>query len=312
MGNSIWIIYIVIRQANFRKNLIMTTTDTAGVERRAGLTRREFVREFVRPNRPVVFTDLTRGWRATGNYTPEYFRERVGDRTVYIDGKEYKLGEFITRLLASTEDNPAPYPCKLDLRGDFAELVPDVQPRPAVMNPDRTHSVLIPKRILRGLADLEIFLGGPGAKFPYLHYDYMGFYAFIHQMYGQKEFTVYSPEQAPYLYVNRETPWISDMENHQNPDLARYPLYKNAKPQRVVVGPGETMYIPQKWYHTARSLTPTISVASDQLCHFNWELFVTECTGFRKHSVAKVAVLRAYLRCAGVVLDVKEALSGGW
>lgn len=288
----------------------MGSAGSLAIERRAGLSRREFVESYVKPNRPVVFTDLTRDWPALGLFTPEYFRDRHGTRTVHVAGKPYRLGAFIDLLLASTEDQPAPYPCKLDLRKEFADLAPCVHPRPDVMNPDRTHSRWIPRRALRGLADLEIFLGGPGASFPYLHYDYMGLYAFIHQIFGQKEFTVYAPEDAPYLYINPEAPWMSTMENHQQPDLARYPLYAKSSPARVVVGPGETMYIPQRWYHTARSLTPTISVASDELCRFNRNLFVEESTGFSRNSPAKAFALRLYLRAAGLALTLAENARG--
>ncbi len=288
----------------------MIDPESPAIERRGGLSRREFVENYLRPNRPVILTDLTRDWPALKQFTPDYFRTVHGQRTVWVNQHEYRMAEFIDLLLASTPEHPAPYPCKLDLRGDFADLASAVGARPAIMNPDRTHSRLIPKRVLRGLADLEVFMGGPGASFPYLHYDYMGLYAFIHQLYGEKEFTVYAPEDAPYLYVNRETPWISDMENHQAPDLARYPLYRHARPMRVVAGPGETMFIPQRWYHTARSLTPTISVAADELCRFNWNLFVAESTAFRKHSPWKSRALRLYLRAAGLVLLIQENLHG--
>ena len=54
--------------------------------------------------------------------------------------------------------------------------------------------------LLNDLYDLEIFFGGPGGEFPYLHYDFLGLYAYINQIYGEKEFTIFPPEQQKYLY----------------------------------------------------------------------------------------------------------------
>jgi histone arginine demethylase JMJD6 len=281
------------------------------IDRRSNLTRREFVDEYQRPNKPVIFTDLTKDWIAREKYTLDYFRSEHGDRVAHIEGTPYKLGDYIDLLEKATVDNPAPYPCKLDLREDFKDLVKDVQPRPAVMYPDRTHSKLIPRRFVGGLADLEIFFGGPGSKFPYLHYDYLGLYAFIHQMHGDKEFTVYAPDQQEFLYVKKDEPWISEMENHQSPDLEKYPLYAQAKGIKFVAHAGETLFIPKLWYHTARSLTPTISVASDQLCHFNWDIFVKECTEHSRRSPLKAVLAKATLIAAGLALDIKERLQGG-
>jgi hypothetical protein len=126
----------------------------------------------------------------------------MGDREVFIRGKRYSLADFLGVLLNSTRENPAPYPCKLDLRDTFADLVPDVTPRYELANPDRVGSRLIPRRCLHDLYDFEIFLGGLGGEFPYLHYDYLGLFAYINMIVGEKAFTIYSPDQEPYLYVN--------------------------------------------------------------------------------------------------------------
>ena len=138
-------------------------------------------------------------------------------------------------------------------------------------------AVCLPKRYLDGLYDLEVFIGGPGGEFPYLHYDYLGLFAYINMVVGSKEFTIYPPDQEPLLYVNPEVPWISTVENHHQPDLAKYPLLAQTRPIKVVLTAGETLFIPSGWWHTARSLTPSISVAFDQLCSSNWRFFTRDC-----------------------------------
>jgi hypothetical protein len=281
-----------------------------GIERRHGLTYQEFVARYRDPGKPVIFTDLTKDWPALGKFSPEYFRTHHGHRPVKIGEREYKLGEFLDLLEKSTRENPAPYPCKLDMRDEFLDLANDVAPRPSVALPDRTNSRLLPRRFLGGLADLEIFIGGPGGEFPYIHYDYLGLSAYINQIYGEKEFFVYPGDQLPYLYADPARPWMSLVNNAFHPDLNRFPLFAKAEPMVVTLGPGETLYIPFGTWHTARSKTISISVAFDQLCQANWQFFTDDVVRFSYPQPWKAAIVRTMLGTAGGVLTLKERLSG--
>jgi len=283
------------------------TSDGVTVERRAGLSREEFIRRYRNPRVPVVVTDATRDWPALTKLTFAFLKERWGEREVVIGNKKYKLGEFIELLLSSTREKPAPYPCKLNVRKEFAELAADF-PRYDLATPDRIGSPLIPRRCLDGNYDLEVFLGGPGGEFPYLHYDYLGLFAYINMIVGEKEFTIYTPDQTPYLYPDSNARWVSTVANHHQPDLAKYPLMAMARPVKVALGPGETLFIPSGWWHTARSLTPSISVAFDQLCSSNWDFFVDECCWTR--SGWKKGMMRALLAGAGLLLGAKERARG--
>jgi hypothetical protein len=280
------------------------------VDRRANLSHAEFVREYRTPNRPVILTDATNHWPALGTFTPEFFRAKHGHRRVKIGDHTYTLGEFIDLLSASTADKPAPYPCKLDLRGEYADLVPDVSPRYDLSFPDRTHSRLLARRFIGGLDDLEIFVGGPGGEFPYLHYDYLGLYAYINMVYGEKEFIIFPPDQAPHLYIDEQSSWRSRVANVFQPDFDRYPDLANAASVVEVLGPGETLFIPCGWWHSARSKTVSISVAFDQLCASNWSFFTRECLDFRRAAGLKAALIRGYLGVVGAALSAGERLRG--
>jgi histone arginine demethylase JMJD6 len=265
------------------------------IERRSGLTRSNFVHEFVRPNRPVIFTDLSKGWPARDTFTFDFFRKHYADVPLDVRGRRVRLQEVLDRL-ENDEELSDFYPCKLNLRDEhLTEIARMVEPRPEPICPDRTNHPLVPRRLLEGLFDLEIFFGGKGGEFPYLHYDYLGLYAIINQLYGEKEFTLFSPDQQEYLYPAEGKPWISRIRNHHAVDLEEFPLFRHATPINVVLKPGESLFIPKKWYHTARSLSPTISVAMDQLCHFNWNHFTRESLLGRSNRPIKHVLLRSYL-----------------
>lgn len=278
------------------------------VERRSGLGHAEFVACYRRPRRPVILTDAARAWPLYGKADPAYFRQHFGQQRVRVRGQDYRLGELLDLLQASTPEKPAPYPCKFALAVDFPDLLEQAEPRFDYSLPDRQGSPLLPKRLFHGVNNLEIFFGGPGGEFPYLHYDVMRLHAWITQLHGDKEFTVYAPGQEHLLYVNPEIPWQSSVENHHHPDYERYPLFRQAVSQKIVVRAGETLFLPCGWWHTARSLTPTISIAFDQLGADNWPDFVGDVVAERRrlgHSF-KGALVGTYLHALGLWLRIAE------
>lgn len=277
------------------------------VEKKYRMSYDEFAKNHLFANYPVVIGDACEAWAARNKFTPEFFKKHYSDRTVEIAGKTYKFGDYIDWMLTGTEANPAPYPCTLQIERDYPELLPDVMPKLKYALPDRIHSKFLPNRLLSGANTLEIFFGSPGAQFPYVHYDYMSLHAYITQLYGQKEFTVIPPDQTPYVYPKPGNIWVSEIDDIRNPDLEKYPLFAKATPVTFVVGPGETLFIPCGWWHTARSLTPTISVALDCLNASNWKNFMQEVDmnmQQRKPQLAKA--VQAYLSVLGGVLGTFE------
>ncbi|MGH8161403.1 MAG: cupin-like domain-containing protein [Gammaproteobacteria bacterium] len=293
------------------------TTGSAGggvpeVERRSGLDPREFIENYLRPRRPVILTDAAATWPACNRHTPDYFRRHHGDKRLKIAEREWRLNELIAALEASTPDQPGPYPCKFAVVQDFPELLPDVSPRFAFSLPDRQDSALLPDRVFNGVNNLEIFFGGPGGRFPYLHYDVLHLHAWITQLYGRKSFTLFPPDQKRLLYINPDKPWQSSIENHQQPDYGRYPLFEQAVSRSVVIEPGETLFLPCGWWHTARSLEMTISVAFDQLESGNWSDFKRDFATEHRHGrPTAITAVRAWLAVVGPFLSLIEALGSG-
>jgi hypothetical protein len=253
----------------------LVNNGTLSVEKKYGMTYEEFAKDHLFASIPVVIGDACKDWSAKDKFTPDFFKSKYGDRMVEVQGKQYKLGDFIDMMENATIDNPAPYPCKLQVESEYPDLIPDISPRFEYSNPDWSHKTLV-KPFLRGADTYEIFLGSPGGQFPYVHYDYMGLHAFITQLYGIKEFTVLPPDQTPYVYPKKNNTWVSDVPDIKNIDLEKFPLCANATPITFSVGPGETLFIPNGWWHTAHSLTTTISVAQDSLNASNWDRFKSE------------------------------------
>lgn len=289
-------------------------TDGA-VERVAGLTLRDFVARYRKPRRPVILTDALADWPARDRYTPEFFKREHGERPIRICGRDYRLREVIELQQASSEAHPAPYPCTFS---DCKTLLPDISPRFACSLPSRHASALIPASVFEWVNHLELFFGGPGGQFPYLHYDYLRMHAWIAQIHGDKEFTLYDAGQEALLYVDPDKPWLSRVEHSEAPDLDRYPLFRNARYRKVVVHAGEALFLPCGTWHTARCLNVGITVAFDQLGADNWTDFVAEARAAERRAARPVraALLGAYLTLLGPLLGLAEAVGlagiGDW
>ena len=285
-----------------------TAAEPERVDRRAHLSEEEFRRVYLEPRRPVVFTDLADAWPIRARATPDDFRRIFGSHSVRLLGAPCSLAELIDRLESSSAEKPGPYPCKFEIAKDLRELLADVVPRFGHSMPDRQESALMPRKLFDGVNNLEIFFGGPGGRFPYLHYDVMHLHAWITQLHGDKEFTLYSPDQSDLLYPRADLPWQSAIRNHHDPDFARYPLFRRARAQKVVIRAGETLFLPCGWWHTARSLTMTISVAFDQMGPDNWSDFVGDVVAQEKRAGKPVRgfLLGAWLRAVDVAMRASE------
>jgi len=272
------------------------------IDRRPGLSHREFLAEYLRPLRPVILTDVVKHWKALRKWTPQMFKEVYGARPVTIDGRSYTVAEFIDLVLSSNGDMPAPYLRNTHIEEWAPELLGDISPLPACTKPNWFESLLFPSR--RSFSYLELYIGGAGARFPMLHYDNLHTHAFLMQVFGRKRFIVYSPDQGQYLYPGtRGGMCNSQIDDVEDPDLARFPLFAQARPIEFVLEPGETLFVPSGWWHTTRMLTPSITISVNTANSSNWKAF---CRDFvdstRRHRSSSVALgLKAYLTIFGIV-----------
>jgi histone arginine demethylase JMJD6 len=218
------------------------------------------------------------------------------------------MREIMDMAENSSESNPAPYPCIFDIPETLSEVLPLLDPLDLnYAKPNWLRSKLFSKGHWGGAT--ELFVGGPGGKFPYLHLDYYHLNAWITQLYGEKQFTVFPRGQEEMLYPRQDDPWRSEL-NIFEPDFEKFPKYKNATPIHFVVGPGETLFIPFGTWHTAYSLTPTISVAFDQLNEKNYKDFLKDVWQFRKpKGMIKAMAVYSYVWLAGQTLKITDGSS---
>ena len=150
---------------------------TAGPNFTDGIYRHEsaeirsarYYRDYVLALKPVITRGAFDHWPARGKWNLHFLRDVHGNLRITIDSNHRKLGEFIDEVLASTPDRPAPY-----LHNHLMALWPDelratISPMPDCTRPNWLEDGWFPSRTR--LTYTEAYIGGPGARFPVLHYD---------------------------------------------------------------------------------------------------------------------------------------------
>ena len=276
------------------------------VDRRTNLSRREFLNDYVKLSKPVILTDAAKDWKAMKKLTPAFFKENYSHIIKNINGVDYNMGEFIDMMLNSSTENPAPYPYNFDVEKVFPELMKDFLPEIIYGKIDRINHKLMPRTLLKGTVLYELFLGGKGASFPYLHYDALFMHTQITQVYGSKQFIMYPPDQTKNMYPYPDNPKFSQV-NFLNPDYQKFPLFKKAKPIEFTLQEGETVLFPSGWWHTTKISAPCISLGRAQLNGNNWDNFINDrYINWKKKISFAAAPVIAYGKLVGTIMDAQE------
>jgi hypothetical protein len=281
------------------------------IERRnaATLPYQAFLDEFVVTNRPVIISDAVPEWNALHTWTPQFFKDRFGSRTVDVTyGISMNFADLIDAVLASTPEKPSPYLHKVIIHQHMPELLADLQPENEYSLPRRYCSPLMPRRFRRPDGYLKLLIGGPGGKFPLMHFDADNPQAMITEIYGDKEFVLFAPSDTRYVYPSPGSAHTSQIEDIGNPDLSRFPLLRQAVECRGAIHPGEAIFVPCGWWHSAHVLTASISVCVNMLEAASWHGFIAECCSAGNSAGPKVAAKRIYLEAAGNIMNAVEKL----
>jgi hypothetical protein len=115
----------------------------------------------------------------------------------------------------------------------------------------------------------ELFVCHPTCPgFPFLHRDTCHVHAASIQMEGTKRFTLFHPDDAPFLYPTGHTgcrsgidPAAFSAHGIDRELLGKYPALAHARRMQVDVGAGEILLVPADWWHTARAIGEGVSVS---------------------------------------------------
>jgi LPS sulfotransferase NodH len=242
------------------------------VERRSGLSRREFIDEYYSLNRPVLLDGLMNDWPAMDRWTPDYLKSRVGDEIVEVMAernadplfernsskhrREMRFGDYVDRVYSGEVTNEYYLVANNGFfqRQTVRSLLDDIRLFPEYLTGDASQGVFL-------------WFGPAGTLTP-LHHDTSNI--FMAQVSGRKHVKMVPASQWQYVYNSVGV--FSDVDP-DNPDFARFPEFRKATVIDVILEPGEVLFMPIGWWHHVRALDPSIMVSFTNFAfrnHFDW------------------------------------------
>jgi Cupin-like domain len=242
------------------------------IERRATIGRDDWLMNFVAASRPLVLTGMAADWPALGRWTPQHLREHYGDVRVEVQSGRTSDPEFErNKLLLRREMTVAELVERVqDGSGNDLYLTANNQAlkRPGLA-PLLADIGSLPNWVDRAaLPDAALLWFGAAGTLTPLHHDTL---MLLHtQVVGRKRWRLASPLQTHCLYNTRSVFSPVDLSA---PDLERFPKVADVQVLDVVVGPGETLFVPLGWWHQVEALDLSLSISFTNLDvpnHFSW------------------------------------------
>lgn len=149
-----------------------------------------------------------------------------------------------------------------------------------------------------------ILIGPPGSQ-AILHQDYLHSHAYLAQIRGRKRCLLFSPEDSTNLYEGKVDP--------DHPDMAKFPLFRNATAFECLLEPGELLFIPFTWWHHVVAVEKSITVNYNFFNRVNFRAYWTELLqqlpafvdGLEKSPTAKESLGIAWVSKGFEFLDSK-------
>jgi Cupin-like domain len=99
-----------------------------------------------------------------------------------------------------------------------------------------------------------------------------GAHSFITQIAGNKLIILYSPADTSYIYPTSDAQFfISKIKSIDQASADTFPLFAKATRYDAELSPGDIVFMPNGWWHTAKMLSFSISLGLDVANSTNWK-----------------------------------------
>src|SRR5690606_34249382 len=218
---------------------------TIPVTRVKSISKEDFIKNYYKPQRPVLIEDLAKDWPAYKKWDLDYIQSLAGDQIVplynneptkgrqnsVVPAKKMKLYDYIQILKTQPTD----------LRMFFYNVLQKM--------PELTKDFTYPDIGLNFFKKLPVmFFGGKGSKV-LAHYD-MDLADLVHfHFHGTKNVTLFAPDQAKYLYKVPFTVHNLEIIDMDDPDFEKYPALQLAEGLSVHMKHGDALYMASGYWH---------------------------------------------------------------
>lgn len=221
------------------------------------ITKEDFIKNYFKPQKPVVIERAIEDWPAYSKWNLDYMKDVAGDKMVplyddrpvdFKDGfnephAQMKMKDYVELLKRE--------PTKLRIfLWNILKEVPQLQKDYSF--PD------FGLRFMKGLPML--FFGGKDSH-TFMHYDIDLANIFHFHFDGKKQCILFDQEQNDHLYKIPHSLIVREDIDFIDPDFEKWPALKNAKGYITDLEHGNLLYMPEGFWHYMRYLTPGFSMS---------------------------------------------------
>ena len=221
------------------------------------ITKEDFLKHFLKPQKPVVIERFIEEWPAYSKWNLEYMKSVAGDKIVplyddrpvdYKDGfnephAKMKMADYIDLL----KKEPTKFRIFL---WNILKEVPQLQ-----------RDFTYPDFGLRLMKSLPMLFFGGKDSHTFMHYDIDLANIFHFHFEGDKQIILFNQSQNKYLYKVPHSLITNESIDFSNPDYSKWPALKQAKGYKTTLQHGEVLYMPEGYWHYMKYLTPGFSMS---------------------------------------------------
>lgn len=218
-----------------------------------------FSKNYISKKKPVLLKGYANNWKATKEWDFEFLsnlkfnkpvRIEVGNviqnntNVLRIDFKTY-----INQIINSTTDNDddKPYLSMFNVFDHLPDLINDTDL--SILTDHTKH-------------DFPGVWIGPSGTITGFHWDTAD--NILTQIKGKKLVLLASPKYKKEMYTSKKYD-LDSIASHvdvNNYDEKKHPKFKDVQFLKVILEPGDTLYVPRGWWHYVKSLDASISVSN--------------------------------------------------
>lgn len=221
------------------------------------ITKEEFMKNYFKPQKPVVIENYIEDWPAYSKWDLDYMKSIAGDTVVplyddrHVDHKDGfnqpHVRMRMTKYIDLLKSEPTKYRIFLwNILREIPELQDDFT------YPD------FGLRLMKGLPML--FFGGRDSH-TFMHYDIDLANIFHFHFEGKKECILFPQSESKYLYKVPHALITHEHIDFSNPDFKQWPALEQVSGYKTHLEHGEVLYMPEGYWHHMKYITPGFSMS---------------------------------------------------
>lgn len=246
---------------------------------------------------PMLITGILDTWPEVMRWTPDYLKEEHGERVIHLNKNiteqepnhmiSARLGDYVDWLHLVEKGV-----IKHKNNYYFAESFSFLDSLGMESAVDKRFKTMMPKGVKNSNAlKAYAFWMGPQGSVTGFHYD-TDHRNYLAQICGRKEFLLVDPKNIDSMYPSsryEKGSNVSLVDYWQGIDHQKYPRFKDVVIKRIILHPGQMLYVPAKWWHAVKNLDTNVAVS------------LRHETLFTNYIIGAVEELRHLLHRLGVV-----------